>query len=307
MGPVPAKYLIPEPRKPSYKHKAEIDDEVDIDEIVERALGGDIVISQRELYALCPKFSERVKGKVTKKRVVVDELEKVAKATKAFAMDNMDSDSEEAEPAINIVRVATLASPEKVVEEVLGPDGKPYLTWRITDPIMQFLESVPREERSLQIFSMEKEDTVAAKNMATLRVLPTIVNDRREEEALLDSGSQIVSMSRKTAMDCQITWDPDITINMQSANGQISRTSGLAKNVPFAFGGITVYLQVHVVDNSPYTILLGRPFDVLTESRIVNSGEGGQMIVITDPNTKQRVTLPTYAKGELPKAKEVHF
>jgi len=138
-------------------------------------------------------------------------------------------------------------------------------------------------------------------------VIPALVNDVREEEALLDSGSQIVSMSRTSAIDCKVTWDPDVTINMQSANGQISRTCGLAKNVPFSFGEVTVYLQVHVVDNPPYKILLGRPFDVLTESRITNSAEGTQMIVITDPNTKHRATLPTYAKGQLPKAKEVNF
>ena len=114
-------------------------------------------------------------------------------------------------------------------------------------------------------------------------------------------------MSRETAIECKVTWNPDITINMQSANGQISRTCGLAKNVPFSFGEVTVYLQVHIVDNSPYKILLGRPFDVLTESRVVNSAEGTQMIVITDPNTKHRVTLPTYPKGHLPKTKEVNF
>lgn len=108
-------------------------------------------------------------------------------------------------------------------------------------------------------------------------------------------------------MECKITWDPDTTINMQSANGQISRTCGLAKNVPFSFGEVTVYLQVHVVDSAPYDILLGRPFDVLTESRVVNSSEGAQMIVITDPNSKARVTLPTYAKGQLPRVKEVNF
>lgn len=102
--------------------------------------------------------------------------------------------------------------------------------------------------------------------MTTLRVIPALVNDLREEEALLNSGSQIVSMSRETAIDCKIMWDPDVTINMQSANGQISRTCGQAKNVLFAFSEVTVYLQVHVVDNPPYEILLGRPFDVLTES-----------------------------------------
>jgi len=35
---------------------------------------------------------------------------------------------------------------------------------------------------------------------------------------------------------------------MQSANGLLSRTCGLARNVPFTLGGVTVLLQVHVID-----------------------------------------------------------
>jgi hypothetical protein len=304
--PIPARYYR-EQKQPSYKHKTEIEEEVDFDSILERALIGGVTLSQKELLAISPKMRERWKDLIAKKRVPINTPEAIAKAINALAMEDIDSDSEELAPVDNLVQVSSLASPEKVAEQVLDPNGRPYLTWRITDPIMQYLESVPREERTKQIFSIDKTGMITAKDMASLRVIPTLVNDLREEEALLDSGSQIVSMSRITAMECQITWDPDITINMQSANGQISRTCGLARNVAFSFGEVTVYLQVHVVDNPPYKILLGRPFDVLTESRIVNSAEGNQMIVITDPNTKHRATLPTYAKGQLPKAKEVNF
>lgn len=221
-------------------------------------------------------------------------------------MAEIETDAEE-ESISTLVQVSSLARPEKVTEEVLDEKGQPYLTWRITDPIMQYLERIPSEDRAKQVFSLDNSGIITAKDMASLRVIPTLVNDLREEEALLDSGSQIVSMSRTSAIECRITWNPDITINMQSANGQISRTCGLAKNVPFTFGDVTVYLQIHVVEDPPYKILLGRPFDVLTESKIVNSAEGNQMIVITDPNTKHRITLPTYAKGQLPKAREVNF
>jgi hypothetical protein len=296
---VPARYLR-EQKQPSYKHRTEIEENVDLDDILERVLKDNVSLSYRELLAISPKLREKYKDLIAKKRVVI-------KATNAVAIEDDEYDSDEATPVDNLVQVSSLAKPEKIAEQVLDPDGRPYLTWRITDPIMQYLESVPRENRSKQIFSMDKEHVITAKDMASLRVIPALVNDVREEEALLDSGSQIVSMSRTSAIDCKVTWDPDVTINMQSANGQISRTCGLAKNVPFSFGEVTVYLQVHVVDNPPYKILLGRPFDVLTESRITNSAEGTQMIVITDPNTKHRATLPTYAKGQLPKAKEVNF
>ena len=48
----------------------------------------------------------------------------------------------------------------------------------------------------------------------------------------------------------------------------------LARNVPFTLGGVTVLLQVHVMDAAPYTVLLEWPFDTITESRIVNDKKG---------------------------------
>ncbi|XP_006463135.1 hypothetical protein AGABI2DRAFT_74096 [Agaricus bisporus var. bisporus H97] len=143
--------------------------------------------------------------------------------------------------------------------------------------------------------------------MGELRVIPATINGVREEEALLDSGSQIVTMSREAASECKLAWDPSMAINMQSANGGITQTCGLAKNVPFLFGTITAYLQVHVIEDAPYRVLLGRPFDVLLESKITNSGTGHQFITITDPNTKEWASLATYAKGELPRTLETNF
>ena len=91
-----------------------------------------------------------------------------------------------------------------------------------------------------------------------------------EEEALLDSRSQIVSMTREVAAANKITWDLSLSIQLQSANGSLSRTCGLAKNVPFTLGDVTVLLQAHVMDVALYKILLGRPFDTITESTITN-------------------------------------
>ncbi|KXN91518.1 hypothetical protein AN958_12760 [Leucoagaricus sp. SymC.cos] len=130
--------------------------------------------------------------------------------------------------------------------------------------------------------------------MAALRVIPALINKVGEEEALLDSGSQIISMFCEAVSTCKITWDPEPTINMQSANRQITKTCGLAKNVPFNFGNVTICLQVHVMEQAPYRVLLGRLFNVITESQITNSTEGYQFISITDPNTGEYTSLSTY-------------
>jgi len=165
-------------------------------------------------------------------------------------------------------------------------------------------------ERPYQVFASEEGAwEESAPEMSYLRVVPVLVNRVAEEEALLDSGSQIVSMTREVAAANKITWGPLLSIQLQSANGSLSRTCGLAKNVPFTLGDVTVLLQAHVMDVAPYKMLLGRPFDTITESMIINDREGNQTINIMCPNTGTRAAIPTYKRGSLPRKLEslAHF
>ena len=51
-----------------------------------------------------------------------------------------------------------------------------------------------------------------------------------------------------------------------------------------------MYLQVHVISSPAYDVLLGWPFDVLTESVVRNFD---QTITIQDPNTGKHITVST--------------
>jgi hypothetical protein len=161
------------------------------------------------------------------------------------------------------------------------------------DPVLQYLESLPAGEEPKQLY--------VAKESASLRAVYPVINGVGTEESLLDGGSQIVSMAKQTALDLDISWDPDVVIHMQSANKQVEKTAGLARNVPFLFNDMAIYLQVHIINSPAYKVLLGRPFDTLTESQIKNARDGGQVVTITDPNTGRRCTIPTHAKGSPPK------
>lgn len=88
-------------------------------------------------------------------------------------------------------------------------------------------------------------------------------------------------------------YDPTIVLNMESANGEIDPTLGLARNVPFRFGDITVYCQVHVVRHAAFDMLMGRPFDVLTSSIVRNYNNESQTITIHCPNSGLVSTIPT--------------
>ncbi|KNZ74847.1 hypothetical protein J132_06069 [Termitomyces sp. J132] len=125
-----------------------------------------------------------------------------------------------------------------------------------------------------------------------------LINNKEEVECIHDSGSQIISMSAEIASDIGLAYDPNIVLNMQSANGTMDQLLGLAQNIPCTIGDITVYLQIHVLRSPAYNILLGRPFDVLTQSMVNTLSNVETTITITDPNTGQRRTIPTFPHGK---------
>ncbi|KAG6851963.1 hypothetical protein C0991_004577, partial [Blastosporella zonata] len=88
---------------------------------------------------------------------------------------------------------------------------------------------------------------------------------------------------------------PGLTL-MVSANGQTDATLGLAKNIPVVIGNMTFVLQFHVIRNPSYKVLLGRPFDVLARSEVKTQNKEQTVITITDPNTGEVLTVPTFPR-----------
>jgi len=100
------------------------------------------------------------------------------------------------------VLVNSLESLEKQQEVIEIEDSEVIEVWAMADLVLQFLEKLSPEEHSCQVFAIrekkEKKERVVL-DMAHLRVVPAVINSIREEEVLLDSGSQIVSMTKKVA------------------------------------------------------------------------------------------------------------
>jgi len=91
------------------------------------------------------------------------------------------------------------------------------------DSVVQFSKTLYLSERAYQVFALEEyTQEESAPKVAHLRVVPVLVNRITEEEALLNSGFQIVSMTRDVAAANKISWDPSLSIQLQSANGSLS-------------------------------------------------------------------------------------
>ncbi|KAG6881450.1 hypothetical protein C0992_001059, partial [Termitomyces sp. T32_za158] len=106
----------------------------------------------------------------------------------------------------------------------LPPDAEEAVAKAMSvDPVETYFKLLaPEDERA--IF------TVAQDSQAIWSIMLTVDN-KSEVEAIVDSGSQIISMSADVANELGIIYDPAIHLNMQSANGTVDRSLGLAKNV----------------------------------------------------------------------------
>lgn len=259
-----------------------------------------------KLLRISPKIREKIRRRLTKTRVPVhknfEQLGEMEEEILPLGMAESLSQNYVQADAIS-TRELPYSAQFYVTEKAEGlvPKGAMIMS----DPVLQYLASIPAGEEPKQVFVAYEDVKHVGGDSAALRVLYPLIHGVAEKESICDGGSQIVSMSQVTAIELGIGWDPDICIYMQSANGQVEKSLGLSKNVSFLFGEVTVYLQVHVIKQPAYKVLLGRPFEVLTGSTIQNSTDGSQLITLTDPNTQKRHVVPTFERGAVRQLKKM--
>jgi hypothetical protein len=139
---------------------------------------------------------------------------------------------------------------------------------------------------------------LVAKESHALRAITPKIEGLHEVECILDSGSQIVSISEAVwhTLNCELNllWK----ITMQLANGLRDESLGLIENLELEIGGMKLFVQAHIIRNPAYDVLLGRPFDVLTTSHIKKYRDKSQTITLTDANSGKMVSIPTVPRGQ---------
>ena len=301
----------PDSKEPAYKIRAPIQERGDRAEVMERVMNTEVPITVGELLSLS-KLRDDVKSELTLKRIAFGKKARGGKQQFGYFIEENTDEEEEGEADEETEQVFPFSELE--TEEVEGlPEGAihisklPFigsfmvstetrngvpagsLVWQ--DPFLQYVnEAAERGEEPKAVY--------VAKDSQAIRSVFPLINGVEKLESLHDTGSQIVSMSERIADRLGLIYDPDIIINMQSANKQVEKSLGMAKNVPFLFGDITVYLQVHIIRDPAYDVLLGRPFDVLTSSTVYNNTDGSQVIKIKDPNSLRSAMVPTFPCGQ---------
>ncbi|KAF9440990.1 hypothetical protein P691DRAFT_815582, partial [Macrolepiota fuliginosa MF-IS2] len=116
------------------------------------------------------------------------------------------------------------------------------------DNVFSFLQQSPTTlPRSLIIANQVKD----------LWTIPLELGGSVTVEAILDEGSQITAIQRDVWERLGLPLLSNQTMVMESANSSKEATLGLLHNLPAHIGRSTLYLQVQVVENASYEMLLG--------------------------------------------------
>ena len=139
----------------------------------------------------------------------------------------------------------------------------------------------------------EDGTVVVGEDSLPLRCMDVKVADWGPVECILDSGSQIVAMRKEIWEKIGEPIRSDKIMIMEAANKTKSETMGVLENLKISVGPVELRLQVQVMKDAPYDMLLGRPFYALAQCVTKDYTSGDQYITITDPNTKHEIMIPT--------------
>lgn len=265
---------------PAYRTLPPVHDPSIAADVYKRSMNAPITITQRELLSLSPEVRSQVRDVTTTRRIPNNANVISQNALQLDEEDMEDAMVDSSNEALHLRRFCNHTRQP--------PPGAIV----ISDPIERYYRSLPLGE------SPDPDRLVVAKESSAVRSIFAVVDTTSKRECILDPGCQIVAMADDICHDLALPYDPSIRLNMQSANGTMDWSLGLARNVPFTIGNITLYMQVHIIRSPAYEILLGRPFDILTESVVKNFANEDQTITISDPNSGQCYTIPTFPRGK---------
>ncbi|KAF7763893.1 hypothetical protein Agabi119p4_8430 [Agaricus bisporus var. burnettii] len=135
------------------------------------------------------------------------------------------------------------------------------------------VEDVPEEnDPAISSFihqhSHRLNSIIVANQTEDLRTITLELDGKVSVNAILDEGSQITAIRRDIWEKLGLPLLSNEKMIMESANSSREATMGLLRDLPARIGRSTFYLQVQVVENTSYEMLLGRPF-VTTLERIL--------------------------------------
>ncbi|KAJ7048551.1 hypothetical protein C8F01DRAFT_1267051 [Mycena amicta] len=279
--------------KPQVRLPAPIHDAKNAQEMWDALMDADVTVKARCLLAM-PEISNLAQNALNQRKSADKNVAVQLYGTDDNPFGSMgDLAAENVNSANNTRETAIFASLPGAVQDAAQSPTEKITEVFLNDPFVALFDQ-----------GRLPEGLITSAETKAIRCIMPIVDNQEYIESIVDPGSQICAMSEAVCHRLAIPYDPTIVLQMQSANGAITPSLGVARNVSFRLKNMTLYLQIHVVRNPAYDILLERPFDVLTQSIVHNYSNGDQTLTIQDPNTGNTITVPTIPRGSSRIAKE---
>ena len=259
---------------PAYRTLPPVHDLAIAASIFQHSMEAPVTITQRELLSLSPEVHFQVRNSTITRRISNKEYT----ISQNFYEDTKGLDS-------NNLTMTYPVAMFPISNAYNNPIPKDTLI--VEDEVETYYHSLNSGENP------DLNHLIVAGESHSIRSVHALIDNSHKVECILDPGWQIIAMSEAICHKLGLAYDPSIVLHMQSANGNLDQSLGLACNIPFQIGAITMYLKVHVISSPAYNVLLGQPFDVLTESVVRNFANEDQTITIQDPNTGKHITVLT--------------
>lgn len=186
----------------------------------------------------------------------------------------------------------------RAVKELIASKRVPATTTSHTEAVVKEVSAAYAE-----VFSLTQEglrthirERITGADAFPLRVVWGMVEGRVRCACVLDSGAMVIVMRKDVWERTGLPLRQDRVMTMESANNARSTTLGLLPQVEIVIGGFSLWFKVQVVDNAPFQVLLGRLFFALTQCVSSDFSNGDLHILITDPNTGEKATIPMIAR-----------
>ena len=121
---------------------------------------------------------------------------------------------------------------------------------------------------------------VAPLYTAPLMELDMELAGEHHEVALYDMGAELVCISAAAAKELHLPFNSDLKLSMQDANGGTKTTFGVVENLDVQINGISFRVHAWIIENAPYCLLLGRPFQLAAHA---DTEEAGEVLIVTNP------------------------
>src|SRR5208282_5685898 len=202
--------------EPTYKTLPPVHDPAIAANVFKRSMETPITITQRELLSLSPEVRSQVRDTTITHRIPNKDV-----PTTQNLYQDQDSDYED---IVTTFPVTTYA----VADAYNRPIPRDAVI--VEDPVEAYYRSLsPGEEANLG-------HLIVSSDSCAVRSVHSLVDNSHRVECILDPGCSIIAMSKDICHELGLAYDPSIILQMESANGTLDRSLGLARNVPFQIG-----------------------------------------------------------------------